>query len=164
MGRRTRREARVKRAALGGALAAGVIGLAAGPASAEWQSVPPTPIVPFPPAGATQVDLSSGATPGDASITDGHEIDWYTFVAPRTGVHIVETDTPRSDLDTIVAVYDSGGNRLAYNDDGGFAGDPFDSWVETSLTAGMRYYFGVTNWAGHPTPGAYTWFVRASSK
>jgi hypothetical protein len=82
---------------------------------------------------------------------------------PRPGQreHNISTSTPTSNLDTVLGVYDSAGNRLAYNDDGGFSGDPLDSNLNVTLIAGVRYYFGVTNYINNTTPGAYSWFVRA---
>jgi hypothetical protein len=148
-----------RKAAIGGAVAAGVVGLWAGPAAAAWPGTPPTPIAPFPPT-AVEVDLTNRLVQGNGSI-DAQEIDWYTFVSPKTGEHNISTSTPTSNLDTVLGVYDSAGNRLAYNDDGGFSGDPLDSNLNVTLIAGVRYYFGVTNYINNTTPGAYSWFVRA---
>ena len=140
-------------------LAAGVVGLGAGPVAAAWPSTPPTPITPFPPA-AFNMDLSNGVAQGFNSIV-AQEIDWYTFVAPKTGSHSLSTSTPSSNLDTVLGVYDGAGNRLAFNDDGTFAGDPLDSNLTVQLTAGVRYYFGITNWQGNATGGDYSFIVQA---
>jgi hypothetical protein len=158
MAKRERRgRVTAKKAAIGGALAAGVVGLWAGPAAAAWPATPPTPIAPFPPT-ATEV-VTSGLVQGFGSI-DAQEIDWYTFVA-KAGNHHISLSTPTSNLDTVLGVYDSAGNRLAYNDDGGFSGDPFDSVVDVSLSEGVRYYFGVTNWQGNTAPGAYSFIISS---
>jgi len=140
-------------------LAAGVVGLGAGPAAAAWPSTPPNQIAPFPPA-AFGLDLSNHVVQGSNSIV-AQEIDWYTFVSPKTGSHSLSTSTPTSELDTVLAVYDGAGNRLAFNDDGTFAGDPLDSNLTVQLTEGVRYYFGITNWQGNATPGEYSFTVQA---
>jgi hypothetical protein len=145
-----------KRAAIGGALAAGVLGLSAGPAGASWGAEPPATIAPFPPA-ATTVDLSAGVFQGFAGI-EANEVDWYTFVAPRTGVHLIQTSTTTNPPDTVLGVYSSAGNRLAYSDD--YAPPDRDSRVEVSLTSGVRYYFGITNYI-NTGQGSYEYLVRA---
>lgn len=156
--RERKRRARAKKAAWGGALAAGVLGLGPGPAGASWLE-PPNPHPGFPPT-ATQVDLSSRLVQGFGSI-DNSETDWYTFVAPKGGSYSITTSTPSSSLDTVLAVYDGAGNRLVYNDD--YLPPDLDSRVEVSLTGGVRYYFGVTNYGltPGPTSGAYEYLVGA---
>ena len=109
------------------------------------------------PATATAVDLSAGLFQGFASI-DANEIDWYTFVAPRSGVHLIQTSTTTNPPDTVLGVYDSAGNRRAYSDD--YAPPDRDSRVDVSLTQGVRYYFGITNYI-NTGQGAYEYLLRA---
>jgi hypothetical protein len=153
-GRVTARKAR--RAALGGALAAGVLGLSAGPADASWGAVPPDPVT-LPTTGVTPVDLSAGIFQGFASITANEE-DWYTFVAPKSGVHVIWTSTASNVPDTVLGVYNSAGTRLAYSDD--FAAPDRDSRVEVSLTKDVQYYFGITNYI-NTGGGDYEYLLRA---
>src|SRR5262245_11247795 len=80
----------------------------------SWGSVPPSAL-PLP-AGAPPVTLTSaGDAAGTAAITS-NEIDWYTFTTAG-GSFAVSASTPTSWLDTVIAVYDSAGRRVAYNDD-----------------------------------------------
>lgn len=158
MGKRAERErkGRTRKVALGGALAAGVLGLSARPADASWTGVPPETIT-IPTTGVTTVDFSGGIFQGFASIASD-EIDWYTFVAPRSGTHTVWTSTVTNPPDTVLGVYDGRGNRLAYNDD--YNPPDRDSQVGVSLTQGVQYWFGITNYT-NTGPGDYEYYVRA---
>jgi hypothetical protein len=153
-GRTTARKAR--RAALGGALAAGVVGLSAGPADASWGPVPPSPVA-IPTTNVTTVDLSAGIFQGFASISSTEE-DWYTFVAPKSGVHVIWTSTANNVPDTVLGVYNSAGTLLASNDD--FAAPDRDSQVQVSLTKDVQYYFGITNYI-NTAGGDYEYLLRA---
>lgn len=120
----------------------------------SWAGVPPASIIP--PSSAVGVTLnSSGDAQGNASIAST-EVDYYTFVAPVSGTYVIEAITPASNLDTVLGVFRSTGARLAYNDD--VSSSNLDSRVSVSLTAGQRYYIGVTNYSGTPG-GAYTWKI-----
>src|SRR5262249_35458143 len=93
---------------------------------------------------------------GFASI-DGSEIDYYTFVAPGGGSYDFAAQAYGSSIDTVLAVYNASGLRLAYSDD--FApGWSTDSQLSVNLQAGQRYYFGITNYIGS-AGGSYLWSV-----
>jgi hypothetical protein len=162
-GRVTARTAR--RAALGGALAAGVLGLGAAPAGATFgtggtgtASTPPATWVPLPT--PTVITVAPGETTGPGSI-DNNEIDWYAFVAPHTGIYSISSRTPASNLDTVLGLYDATGTLVASNDDIDGAANR-DSSVLVFLNQGSSYQFGVSNFSTL-TSGAYTWHVQASS-
>lgn len=119
-----------------------------------WSGVPPTSI--SPPASAVAVTLNSqNDATGTAAITST-EIDYYTFIPATSGSYILSATTPSSNLDTVLGLFSSTGARLAYNDDISSANR--DSRVTVNLTAGTRYYIGVTNYTGSAA-GSYTWTI-----
>ncbi len=119
----------------------------------SWTGVPPAVISTT---GALQVVLNlQGNQNGNGSITR-NEVDLYTFSASTSGVYRFSASTPFSGLDTVLGVFDSAGQRLAFNDD--IAVGNYDSQVTISLTGGQRYYFGITNYTGSPG-GSYSWSV-----
>ena len=153
----------VRRAALGGALAAGVLGLGASPAGAtfgptgtETTSTPPSHLVPLPT--PTVITVAPGQNLGSGSILN-NEIDWYAFTAPKTGFYSITTSTPTSSLDTVVGLYDATGTLIASNDDD----NGTDSYVLQYLTQGQDYQFGVSNFSTG-TSGAYDYNVFVSTK
>jgi subtilisin family serine protease len=120
----------------------------------SWSSVPP-PLL-YMPIQASAVTLNAqGDAQGNASIATT-ENDYYTFVAPTSGSYTFRATTPSSNLDTVLGVFDAGGYRLAYNDDTSYFNR--DSQLTMSLTAGSRYYLGVTSYTGTPG-GSYTWTI-----
>src|SRR4051812_5601858 len=79
----------------------------------SWTATPP-PSIPVP-AHPTAVNISAiGGAQGNAAIA-GDEIDYYSFVAPRSGPYQFTAATPNSSVDTVLAVYSQSGQRLAYN-------------------------------------------------
>lgn len=123
----------------------------------SWAGVPPTVIAP--PTGATAVTLSSQSAAGTAAIT-ANEVDYYSFTATATGSYRFDAATPNSRLDTVLGVFDSAGSRLAFNDDISLTNR--DSQLTVALTAGRRYYFGITNYTG-TFGGSYSWLVTGSA-
>lgn len=120
----------------------------------SWTGVPPITITP--PTSAVAVTLDTqGDAQGAAAIT-ANENDFYTFVAPTTGSYVLSALTPSSSLDTVLGVFNASGTRLAYNDD--ISRFNRDSRLTVNLTAGSRYYFGITNYTG-TRGGSYTWLV-----
>lgn len=120
----------------------------------SWGSVPPSAIVP--PTSTPQLTLNSqGDATGTAAIT-ANENDFYSFTAPRAGSYRLSATTPSSNLDTVLAVFNSAGTRIAYNDN--ISSNNRDSQLTVTLTAGQRYYFGITNYTG-TAGGSYTWLV-----
>lgn len=118
-----------------------------------WAGMPPNFITP--PTGAVPVTFNSqGDAQGTASIA-ATEIDYYTFLAPRAGNYRITTQTPNSNLDTVIGVFNAGGQRMAYDDD---TPTSTDSDLTVALAAGGRYYVGITNYSGSP-PGTYSWII-----
>ncbi len=124
-----------------------------------WLGVPPAFI--SPPSGARAVSLNSQAEAvGSASIAST-EVDYYSFTATRTGTYAISTSTPSSNLDTVLGVFSASGQRLAYDDDIVFAMNT-DSRLTVTLTAGSRYYIGVTNYSS-AMRGSYNWSIDGPS-
>jgi hypothetical protein len=120
----------------------------------SWRGVPPSRInLPANPVAVT-LDAQRDAQ-GSAAITV-NEVDYFTFVAPASGTYRLSALTPSSSFDTVLGVFNAAGARIAFNDDTSAA--DLDSRLTVTLTAGARYYFGVTNYTGTPG-GAYTWAV-----
>ena len=89
-----------------------------------------------------------------------NEIDYRTFTPHRTGQYTFTAGSNSgSRIDTVAALYDVGGNRIAYNDD---ANGTRNSQFTTRLVAGRTYVFGVTNFSGSPN-GTYEARIAAPS-
>ncbi|MCC7086991.1 MAG: hypothetical protein IT427_18480 [Pirellulales bacterium] len=121
-----------------------------------WGGVPP--IVITPPTNATTVALDAqGDASGSAAIGDS-EVDYYSFLAPATGAYALAVSTPAfSQLDTVLGVFSSSGQRIAYNDDVSMVDR--DSQLSVELTAGARYYVGITNYDSSEQ-GSYAWSIN----
>ena len=119
-----------------------------------WAGVPPTSI--SPPASAVAVALVQNDASGAASIATT-EIDYYSFTAGASGSYVISATTPSSSLDTVLGVFSSTGQRLSYNDDISYPSNT-DSRVTINLTAGTRYYVGITNYTSS-SRGAYSWSI-----
>jgi hypothetical protein len=120
-----------------------------------WAGVPPTSVAVPTNAVAVTLNSQNDAT-GSASIATT-EIDYYSFVAGTTGTYVLSTTTPSSNLDTVLGVFSASGQRLSFNDDISYPSNT-DSRVTLNLTAGTRYYIGVTNYAT-PSRGSYAWSI-----
>jgi hypothetical protein len=118
----------------------------------SWGSVPPAAIT-LPTSGVSVALNSAGDASGRASIT-ANEIDWYRFTV-AAGATTLSATTPSSSLDTVIGLYNTSGQRVAYNDD--IATTNTDSRTAVTLPAGT-YYLGVTNYTG-TRGGSYTWAV-----
>lgn len=120
-----------------------------------WAGVPPTAIAV--PASPIAVALNSqNDASGSASIATT-EVDYYSFTAGASGQYVISTTTPSSSLDTVLGVFSANGQRLAYNDDIAYPSNT-DSRVTINLTAGSRYYVGITNYAS-ASRGSYSWSI-----
>src|SRR3954470_24283216 len=119
-----------------------------------WAGVPPTSIIP--PSTAVAVTLTSNDATGTASVAST-EVDYYSFTAGASGSYSISASAPSSSLDTVLGVFSSTGQRLSYNDDISYPGNT-DSRVTLNLTAGTKYYVGITNYASS-SRGAYTWTI-----
>jgi len=119
-----------------------------------WAGIPPTSILP--PAAPAVVSLNTqGDASGTAAITAG-EIDYFSFTATSTGSYAISATTPSSSLDTVLGVFSATGQRLGYNDDTSALNT--DSRLSINLTAGAKYYFGITNYSSS-TLGNYSWAI-----
>jgi hypothetical protein len=123
-----------------------------------WGSTPPATIVVPSNVPSLTLPVASQFVEGTASISSKKEIDWYKFTAPTTGNYTVLAQTPSrsSSLDPVLGVYNSQGQRVAFNDD--LATNNRDSGVTVSLTAGATYYVGITNYTTSRT-GDYTYSI-----
>lgn len=122
----------------------------------SWAGTPPTIIAPPDTAGKVAITSSKPVKFASAAITK-NEVDYFTFVAPTTGSYNFEATTPKSDMDTVLGVFDTFGNRVAFNND--FGGGT-ESSVNFSLLAGQKIFFGITNHTDTPG-GKYRWQVTA---
>jgi hypothetical protein len=105
---------------------------------------------------ATSVPLalnSQGDAFGSAGI-GSDETDWYRFNA-WAGMYTFVATTPASDLDPVIAIYNSAGQRVAFDDD--ISWSNVNSRVTVTLPAG-KYFFGVTSYQG-TEGGAYNWAI-----
>jgi hypothetical protein len=119
-----------------------------------WSGIPPVAITP--PSNAVGVTLSSNDATGTASIATT-EVDYYSFTATATGSYVISATTPSSSVDTVLGVFSSTGQRLSYNDDISYPSNT-DSRVTMYLTAGTKYYVGITNYSS-ASRGSYTWTI-----
>ena len=118
----------------------------------SWFGVPPANVTPV---AASAVTLNAqGDAAGVAAIT-AREVDYYAFTAGATGSYKITTATPSSNVDTVIGVFNSAGQRIAYNDDTFFN---TDSALTVTLNAGQKYYLGVTSYVGSPN-GSYQWSI-----
>ncbi len=120
-----------------------------------WAGVPPTAVTL--PAAAVAVTLNAQNDASATATIAATEVDYYSFTATRSGSYSISATTPSSSVDTVLGVFSATGRRLAYNDDIVF-GTNTDSRLSINLTAGTRYYIGITNYTSS-SRGAYTWTV-----
>ncbi|MFO0815614.1 MAG: pre-peptidase C-terminal domain-containing protein [Gemmatales bacterium] len=125
----------------------------------SWSSTPPATLTSLPASFTSITQNSAGDATGNASIATT-EIDWYRFTATASGAATFQALTPASNLDTVIAVYNSSRARVGYNDD--ISNTNRDSRFTVNLTAGQTYYFGVTNYTG-TAGGSYTWSLDGAA-
>ena len=120
-----------------------------------WIGVPPVAITP--PSSALAVTLNSQHDASGTATIASTEVDYYSFTATTSGSYVISATTPSSNLDTVLGVLSSSGQRLTYNDDISYPSNT-DSRVTVNLTAGTRYYVGITNYSSR-SRGSYTWTI-----
>lgn len=125
----------------------------------SWSSTPPATLTSLPASFTSITQNSAGDATGNASIATT-EIDWYRFTETASGAATFQALTPASNLDTVIAVYNSSRARVGYNDD--ISNTNRDSRFTVNLTAGQTYYFGVTNYTG-TAGGSYTWSLDGAA-
>lgn len=123
----------------------------------SWAGVPPAVITP-PTAFTTVVLNSNGDTSGMASIT-ADEVDWYRVTIPAGSITF-SAGNGIGTLDTVIGIYNTAGQRVAYNDDFNYPTD-LGSQTTVNLPAGT-YFFGITNYSG-AAGGNYGWWIDAPS-
>jgi PKD repeat protein len=110
---------------------------------------PPPPPPPAPPPGAAP-SATLITLPYSASVPLDSNLKWYKFVLSATATVTMSTlNSPDTNGDTFLALYDSAGNGLQENDD---SGARYLSEIVTSLSAGT-YYLGLTYWPGNVNSG-----------
>lgn len=124
----------------------------------SWTSVPPASVT-LPTSPVALVQNTLGDANGTAGIAST-EVDWFRFTSLTTGSAVFQATTPSSSVDTVMALYNSSGSRVAYNDD--ISGSNTDSRFTVNLVAGQTYYFGVTNYI-NTAGGAYSWSLNADT-
>ncbi|MCI0331719.1 MAG: pre-peptidase C-terminal domain-containing protein [Planctomycetes bacterium] len=119
-----------------------------------WVGVPPLSVTP--PTSAVAVTLNSQSDASGSGTIATTEVDYFSFTATASGSYTVTVTTPSSSLDTVIGVFSASGQRLAYNDD--LSTTSTDSRLTINLSAGSRYFLGVTNYSS-TTRGLYTFTI-----
>lgn len=123
----------------------------------SWAGTPPDFLAPPAKAGKIGITSAKDVASGNAAITR-NEVDFYALVAPTTGNYVFEATTPKSNMNTVLGLFDTTGNRLAFNND--ISGADTDSRVNFSLVAGTKVFLGITNHIDTPG-GKYRWQVTS---
>jgi hypothetical protein len=111
-------------------------------------------------AGATGLKATSQRTTtgtiGDGphgSAGDGSgDFDYYTITSARAGQRLVvdidaQDNDPANELDSVVILWDAGGNEVAFNDD---SSTSLDSLLNTVIPANGTYYVSVQSFGSLP--------------
>jgi len=107
---------------------------------------------------ATSLTLSSsGAGSAAGVIGNDGDRDFFQFTAGRSGQITITASGAGGDLDTVLAVYDSRGRRIALNDD--WVGS--DSRAVIRARAGQVYFVEVTGYGG--STGGYRLDIATST-
>ncbi|MEO1428139.1 MAG: DVUA0089 family protein, partial [Cyanobacteria bacterium J06633_8] len=132
--------------------------------------------------GAEEIELTPGTTTvlydsigSDFGIeVNDADVDLFEFVAPETGILLIDTDTPflNNFADTLLRLFDANGNEIGYSDDdpgldingnqldfpiggfnepsydafGNFIGHGGDSFLPAFVEAGQTYFIGVSGY------------------
>lgn len=123
----------------------------------SWGAIPPATLSMAPQDDHwTITGLDRRGNYDDVDSITHNEANYYTFTALRTGTYVFRAAEAGSRVDTVAALYDANGNRLAFNDDW----DGRNSRFVHPLVAGQTYTFGVTNFNGTAN-GQYRVDIRA---
>lgn len=123
----------------------------------SWAGIPPVSVAPGARVNVALTDKQLSVA-GKGAITNG-EVDYFAFTAPTSGSYQFDITTPTGNLNPVAALFDSAGNRLAYNDD--VSGVETDSEFVTAVVAGQKYFLGVTNDTG-TLLGKYAWKITTA--
>ncbi len=127
----------------------------------SWGTIPPSSVN-LNASGNDSVSISSFDPDGNYNHTSSitrNEIDYRSFVAERSGSYTFEAKANGSKIDTVAALFSTGGSRLNYNDDASSGTD--DSKFTYNLAAGTRYILGVTNY-NRSAQGGYRVVISAA--
>jgi hypothetical protein len=128
----------------------------------SWLSTPPSQVNLHSPYDDHSTINSFGRN-GDfrySSAITRNEVDYYSFVAQRSGTYKFTAAAAGSHIDTVEALFDSSGRRLAYNDDA-YPGT-LNSAFSANLRRGQTYVVGVTNYS-HSPDGGYVVTITSPS-
>jgi hypothetical protein len=95
--------------------------------------------------GAKYTNNVLGNGPHGSAGTATGDFDFLRITATAGQQLTLDTDTPTSNTDTLVSVYDPAGTRLASNDD---SGGTFDSFLQWPVPATGTYYVLVSGFRG----------------
>jgi hypothetical protein len=102
---------------------------------------------------------SSGSGFAGGSIERAGDQDYFQVVATHTGRMEISLNASESQLDTVLAVYNSSGRLIAINDD---YGGSFDSRLWMRVRAGQTYYVVASGYGS--STGGYTMSVGSVSR
>jgi hypothetical protein len=122
----------------------------------SWAGTPPTSIAV--PTRFTSVALSEAGDATKVSSISSTEEDFYRVTTAVSGSTTFTASATGSKIDTVIGIYDTSGQLVAFNDDI-IPNTNTNSSVTVDLAAGT-YFFGVTNYTGSPA-GKYTLTVNA---
>jgi len=117
--------------------------------------------------GADTVVLNGGSAVFMANLISGQtgDVDWFTFDAPANSIiviAIIPLDVPLQSPNTILGLFDAGGNLLEFSDDASFPNN-LGSFIAYETTGADTYWFAVSgmgdaaNFNGsHSQTGLYT--------
>jgi len=103
---------------------------------------------------ATLIEFNGASQ--EHSFTPDSEEDWIRFVLPGSGNVTIET---RGELDTVMTLFDAGGNEIGGDDDGG---TDMNALIERYLPAGT-YFVRITQYQG-PATGSSPYTVRVTGR
>ena len=112
----------------------------------------PNNTVPTGPAGPHGVKLPFDTADEHSALTAG-DVDFYRFRAKAGEIFAIET-VPGTTLDTMLGLFDSGGNLLLLDDDGGVGGIGALSRLLVQVLVDGDYSVGVTTWPDYGFTGA----------
>jgi hypothetical protein len=118
----------------------------------------PPDFISTPPSLFTAFTLNSRNDAQGAGVITTNEVDYYYFTASVSGDYTfsaTKSGGSGNKLNTELALFDSDGNRLAFNDD--ISPVDSNSQLAFSLVAGQSYYLAVTNKQGTQSGPKYTY-------
>ncbi len=98
----------------------------------------------------------------DSAINHFRDRDFFVFTASGAGAMQIDVTTPDSDLDSLLFVYSSRGNRgrcIAWDDD---SGEGTDARITLNVEAGQEYYIRVGGY--RRSTGSYTLVLDGPSE